>query len=209
MAGRGFGGQLGKLFQDMKEKATETVARQEAAFVRGKVAGSPVKDDDGEIIVDAGHLIDEAVIARAERAGKLGALVMSAGTAQVQDLREKASDTLAKTQDGTESRNLASVEEFREAMAYVGRYAGMDVTDIRGNIIVPQGKRIDAEDVRAARDENLLSSLIYSAQQGQAPAPEPSPLANEPGYQSSRPAAPAKRAALPLVGPEDEPASKQ
>ena len=80
----------------------------------------------------------------------------------------------------------------------------MDVTDIRGKVIVPEGKRIDAEDVRAARDENLLSSLIYSSQQGKAPAPQPSPLANESGYQAPKPAAPARRAALPLVGPDDE-----
>src|SRR5689334_15084036 len=122
MAGSGFGGQLGRFFHDIREKATETVARQEAAFVRGKIAGAVVKDDQGAIIVDAGHTIDDAAIARAERAGKLGALVVSAGTGQVQDLKEKASDTLANTPDGREARNLDSVDEFRQAMAYVGRY---------------------------------------------------------------------------------------
>ena len=128
---------------------------------------------------------------------------MSAGTGQVQDLREKASDTLAKTQDGRESRSLDSVDEFREAMAYVGRYTGLDVTDTRGNVVIAAGKEIDAEDVRVAREEGLLSSLILSAQRGRAPAPEPSPLANEPGYQTTRPTGPVKRAPLPLVGPDD------
>jgi hypothetical protein len=204
MAGQGFGAQLGRFFQEIKEKATETVARQESAFVRGKIAGTRVEDDDGALVVDAGHVIDDAVIARAERAGKLGAVVVSAGTAQVQDLREKASDTLANTQDGREARNLDSVDEFREAMAYAGRYAGMDVTDVRGNVVVPAGKKIDADDVRLAREQGLLSSLVYSAQRGRMPEPEPSPLANEPGYVSRGPAAPAKRAPLPLVGPDED-----
>jgi hypothetical protein len=202
MAGKGFG-QLGRFFQDVRDKATETVARQEAAFARGKIAGTTVQTDDGTVIVDAGHIIDDAAIARAERAGKLGALVVSAGTAQVQDLKEKASDTLANTQDGREARNLDSVDEFREAMAYVGRYTGMDVTDVRGNILVPAGKKVDAEDVRVARESGLLSSLIYSAQRGHAPEPEPSPLTNEPGYAPSKPAVRPKRPSLPLVGPDE------
>jgi len=205
MAGQGFGGQLGRFFHDIKEKATETVARQEAAFARGKIAGSRVQDDEGNIIVDAGHVIDEAAIARAERAGKLGALVMSAGTAQVQDLREKASDTLANTQDGREARNLDSVDEFRDAMAYVGRYTGVDVTDIRGGVVVPAGKKIEADDVRAARDAGLLSAFIYSAQQGHMPEPAAPYKQDTAAYTPQQTTAPPKRVSLPLVGPETKP----
>lgn len=211
MAGQGFGGQLGKFIKDIREKAGETVARQEAAFVRGKIAGTMVQDDEGAIIVDAGHFIDEAAIARAERAGKLGALVMSAGTAQVQDLREKASDTLGNTQDGREARNLDSVDENREAMTYVGRYTGVDVTDIRGNVVVPAGKKIGAEDVHKAREAGLLSALIYSGKQGRATAPgetsstDTTSAAGGAEYAAQQPTTRPKRASLPLVGPDKKP----
>jgi len=196
-----FGKQVGRFFKGIRDKTAETVARQEATFARGKVAGTSVYTDDGTLIVDAGHLIDEAVLARAERAGKLGAVVISAGTAKVQDLREKASDTLSSTQDGREARNLDSVDEFREAMSYIGRYSGVDVTDIRGNIIVPAEKKLDADDVRAAREAGLLSALIYSAQKGHAPEPAaPAPAA----WAAVKPA-PQKRASLPMVGPDSDP----
>ncbi len=204
-----FGKQLGRFFKGIQEKTSETFARQEAAFARGKVAGTAVHSDDGTLIIDAGHLIDEAVLANAERAGKLGAVAVSAGTAQMQDLKEKATDTLANTQNGREARSLDSVEEFQEALAYVGRYTGVDVTDIRGNIIIPAGKKIDPEDVRAAREEQLLSALIYSAQQGHAPAPGSSGPIAEPstspglGYPATTPTP--KRAALPVVGPNAKP----
>ena len=200
-----FGKQVGRFFKGIRDKTAETMARQQASFVRGRVAGTAVHADDGSLIVDSGHLIDDPVIARAERAGKLGALVVSAGAAQMQDLKEKASETLSNTQDGREAHSLNSVDEFREALGYSGRYTGVDVTDIRGNVVVPAGKKIDAADVRAARDAGLLSALIYSSQQGHATAEAAkSEASSSPDASAPTPAPPKKRASLPIIGPNSD-----
>jgi hypothetical protein len=202
------GGQLGRFWRGLRQKTADTVARQEAAFARGKIAGTAVLDDAGEMIVDAGHPIDDAVIERAAVAGKLRALAVSAGMAQVQDAREKARDHLAQTLDGREARALDSVDDYVAARRYVGRTAGVDVTDIRGNVIVPAGKEIKEEDVRLAREAGLLSALVYSAQQA-APVPTP-PAVAEPEradeeFRSQTLAVPQRRSSLPLVSPPDSP----
>src|SRR5438067_1983363 len=157
------GKQIGKMFRNLRDKTTETVARQQAAFVRGKIAGTTVKDAAGHVIVDAGHVIDDAAIARAERTGKLPQLVVSAGTAQVQDLKEKAGDYISHTQEGQEARALDTAEDYARARAYVGWVASTDITDVRGNVVIPQGKEIQEEDVRIAREGGLLSALMSAA----------------------------------------------
>ena len=65
---------------------------------------------------------------------------------------------------------LDSIEEYAEARAYVGRYAGVDVTDIRGNVVIPTGRKLTDDDIRTARDVGLFSALIFSAQQPYTPS---------------------------------------
>ena len=163
--GRSLFGQLNKLVRDVSQKTGDAVARQQAALVRGKISGRVVLDDDGSIIVDSGHVIDDEVIERANSAGKLSQLVMAAGSARVQDIREAAQEQYEKSGAGREARSLDSIEEYAEARAYVGRYAGVDVTDIRGNVVIPTGKKLNDDDIRTAREAGLLSALIFSAQQ--------------------------------------------
>ena len=62
-----------------------------------------------------------------------------------------------------EARSLDSVEDFMEARRYLGKYAVLEVTNIRGEIIVPAGTQIDDEYIRKAREAGQLSALIYSA----------------------------------------------
>src|SRR5580658_6701842 len=162
-------------FTGLKRKAGEAVETQEIALVRGKTAAKAVYSDSGEMIVDAGRPITEAAIERARAAGKLSALVAAAATSQVQDFREKARNAYAATPEGAEARSMASSEQYLEARQYIGRVASSDVTDIRGNIIVSAGMKIDDEHVRAARDAEQLGSLIYSAQQSPAPHPFAAP----------------------------------
>lgn len=177
-------GQISRAWAGFRKKTADLVARQEAAFARGKIAGTPVHDDEGNLLVDAGHRIDDTVIERAAAVGKLRALAVSAGTAQMQDWREKARETLDRTPDGLEARSLESVDDFIEARRCVGRIAGVDVTDVRGNVVVPAGREIQEQDVQVAREAGLLSALIYSAQQ---PAPTASPSPQPPS--PARPAA--------------------
>jgi len=199
-------GQISKAWAGLRKKTSETVARQEAAFARGKIAGTPVTDDEGNVLVDAGHRIDDTAIERAAAAGKLHALAAAAMTAHVQDFKEKAREQLDRTPDGIEARALNSVDDFIEARRYVGRIAGVDVTDIRGNVLIPAGKEINERDVQIAREAGQLSALIYSAQQ---PAPEPLPTADHrpPATQHRTPSTqhptPIARPRLPLVQPSD------
>src|SRR3989442_1335750 len=131
------GKQIANLWSGLRKKATETVAQQEAQYVRGKVAAKPVSDDEGNLIVDAGRRIDEDVIERAQAAGKMHALLAAAVTAQAQDVREQVRKHYDSTPDGQEAQSLAPSEEYLEARRYIGRIAGVDITDIRGNVIIP------------------------------------------------------------------------
>jgi hypothetical protein len=198
------GGKLGRLWRGLKDKTTETVARQEAAFVRGKVAATAVSDGAGNVIVEAGHRIDDRVIQRAEAAGKLHALTLAVSSAQVQDLKEKARESYGSSVDGREAHAVNTIEEFAEARRYVGQRIGMDVTDVRGNVIIAAGKKLDDADVRLAREANLLSALIFAAQQAPPPEAETAaPAAAESDYKSTATQTPIRRGSLPLVKPED------
>jgi len=199
------GAKLGRLWRGVRDKTAETVARQEATFVRGKVAATSVSDDSGNVIVEAGRLIDESIIQRAEAAGKLHALALAVGSAQVQDFKEKARESYSNTAEGREAHSVNSVEAYADARRYIGRRAGVDVTDVRRNVVVPAGKKIDEADVRLAREASLLSALIFSAQQAPPPEAEKpaAPEATATQYAPSTPQAPKRRGSLPLVNPKD------
>ena len=190
-------------FTGLKRKAGEVVETKEIAIVRGKTAAKAVYSDSGELIVDAGHPIDDAAIERAHAAGKMNALTAAAVSSQAQDFKERARTAYAATPEGTEARSMASSEQYIEARQYIGRVAAVDVTDLRGNIIVPAGKKIDDEYVRAAREAEQLGSLIYSAQQSPASYPTAAPPPPK-GTPIAAPVTEAKRAARPLSEYYDE-----
>jgi hypothetical protein len=190
-------------FSGLKRRAEETFETQEIAISRGKTAAKAVYNDAGELIVDAGHPIDDAVIERARTAGKLNALTAAAVSSQAQDFRERARNAYAATPEGTEARSMASSDQYLEARQYIGRVAAVDVTDLRGNIIVPAGMKIDDDYVRAAREAEQLGSLIYSAQQSPAPHPMAAPPPPK-GTPILAPVTEAKRTARPLSEYYDE-----
>jgi hypothetical protein len=208
MAGRGSGSLTG-WWHDIKTRASEAVTAKEADFARGKVAGVAVTDDAGNVLIEPGHRIDDEAIARARQAGKMTALAAAAVKAQTQDLKERVGTQYARTDSGREKLYLESVEEYREARTYLRRILTMDVTDIRGNVIVPAGKALDDEDIRRARDEGLLSALLVAAEQSLPPAPE-TPASAPPaaaGAPFPPPAAP--RPAPLLLNPDEaEPLQK-
>jgi hypothetical protein len=155
-------------------------------------------DEAGNMIVDAGHRIDDTVIQRAQTAGKMHALVAAAVTAQAQDVRDQVRKHYDSTPDGQEAQSMATSEQYIEARRYIGRIAGVDITDIRGNVIVPAGKEIRDEDVRIVRDAGQLAALIYAAQQ---PAPL-HPAAPEPA--AAPPPTNSRRAPVPFDSYYDE-----
>ena len=163
---------LGQWLRNLTGRASEAVANSEAALARGKIAGATVTDDRGQILIEAGQRIDDDVLARARKTGKVAALAASAMKAQTQDVKEKMQAHYARTEVGQEKRLLASVDQYREARSYLGRTLIMDVTDIRGNVIVPAGKELDDEAIRRARDADLLAALLFVAEQSPPSVPK-------------------------------------
>lgn len=196
-----FKSKLSGLFSNAKKAAEDVLESQQIALSRGRTASKDVLSDSGEIIVEAGHRIDEETIQKAKSAGKLSALAGAAVTSSAQDFRERARNTYDSTPDGIEARSMASSEQYIEARRYIGRIASVDVTDIRGNMIIQAGQKLDDSHVRAAREADQLGSLIYSAQQSPAvnyASPPPPPVAAAPSAPSS------SRAARPLTSYYDE-----
>lgn len=185
------GGGIGGFLRGLRKKAGDKVAQRESELVRGKIAARAVVDDTGTVIVDAGHRIDDAIIQRANAAGKLHALVAATMSAKMQDLKEQARERYEHSADGQEARTLATTDAYAEARGYLGRKAAVDVTDIRGNMLVPAGKQIEDEDIRIAREAGQLAALIFSVQQS-APAqgvslPSPSAVAQPVLRRTARP----------------------
>ncbi len=196
--------QIKGFWNSLKQQTSEKVAIGEASFARGQTAGSSVYDDAGQPVVLAGQVIDDGVLERAQAAGKLHAVVAAAMRAQVQDVKEQARTAYEASGDGREAANLETVDEYVEARRYVRWTAAIDVTDIRGNVLIPAGKEIDEDDVRLAREAGQLGALIYSAQQSGPPgvraqAATPPPQEYRPA--PTRPAPP--RPTLPLLSPDE------
>jgi hypothetical protein len=184
-----------------QEAVRSALEREQAAFVLGQVAGTTVQAADGTPLVEAGHRIDEGAVQRAIAEGKLGSLVSSVTTAHVQDLQERVSELRATTAEGTEQANLDSVEDYARARALVGSVAGVDVTDVRGNVVIGAGTRITEEDVRRARAAGLLGALTFSA--AQPAATESSQAGSGASSEQEMPeeAPPPARKRLPLLDP--------
>jgi hypothetical protein len=186
-------------WEGLRSKASHAVADRQAAFARGRVAGVTVTDDAGRTLVEAGQRIDDDILAQARQAGKIAALAASAMKAQAQDIKEKAQAQYARTEAGQEAQVLESVEDYREARRYLGRMLTLDVTDIRGNVVVASGKVLDDADLRRAREAGLLSALLAAAQRSLPAGPDGNVVSPLPS-----PASSPRRAPVLLAGPDDK-----
>jgi hypothetical protein len=193
---------LARWWKGLWSRASGAVVDQQEAFVRGKVAGIPVTDEAGNMLVEAGQRIDDQILTQARAAGKIAALASSVLKAQAQDARETVQTHYARTETAREARLLESVEEYREVNRYLGRTLTLDVTDIRGNIVVPSGKTLDREDVDRAREMGLLAALLSVAEQS-LPATAP-----QGGVPLPSPASAPRRAPLLLADPDEEEATQ-
>src|SRR5579884_3963554 len=135
---------LTRLWYGVRKKTADTVGRQAVGFVRGRVAGMSLIDAEGSSVVEAGQVVDDEVIARAE----------------------EAAGHLGRTAIGQQLWAEGTAGEYAEALNYTGYVTADDVTDIRGNVIVPADKKIDETDIQAARAAGQLSALLYSVKQG-------------------------------------------
>lgn len=182
----------------LRNKASAAIEKQQAAFALGRVAGTTVMDSQGKTVVEAGQRIDEAVLERAYQTETVAAVSASALEGQKQDLKEKVQTHYARTESGRESMLLDSVEEYAELHRYLGRVTTMDVTDIRGNVIVPAGKKLEASDAQLAREAGQLGALLAVARESVPAPPELS------AAETYVPSASPRRPRTLLGEPEDE-----
>jgi len=176
----------------------DAAEREAIAFAIGKTAGRAVTDDAGNVIVDAGFKITPEMAERARQSGKLQALVASVANAGLQDLQEKLDQVRQATPEGQEDAALDSIADYAEARRYVGRTTGVDVTDVRGNVVIPAGTCLTEADVRRARQHGLLQALVHSVQLSAA-APKETPEPDVKAEAEEPLPDPAGRARLPLV----------
>jgi|GEM_PF-705623 len=134
---------VGDAAQNIGEAATD----KQMDFVVGKTASREVTADDGTVIASANQVITRNIAERADRQGKLAALVASASGSILQGAG-------------------AGVEQKAED-AVIGRRAGKDIESDNGSIIVASGQRIGREHVELARSTNKLGDLLASAGLGQ------------------------------------------
>lgn len=190
---------LKDMAQQGAEAVRSAVQRESAALVIGQVAGKTVCDEEGGIIVEAGMRITPEMAERAQECGLVHLLVGAAAAAGVQDLRERVDLARRSTPEGFEDSSLESVDDYAEARRYVGRIAVIDVTDVRGAVVVPGGSHVTEDHVRSARSHGLLRALIYSASQAQPEAPRTRSSSPAPAKPTSDAPDPTERRRLPLV----------
>ena len=195
-----FGKQAAGLWNRFRSKAADVVAQQSAGLIQGRTAAHDVFDDHGVLLVGAGGVIDAEAVEKATAAGKMPALVAAAVAAQGQDLREKLQEGFDRTAEGQERRSLADSEEYIEARKYIRWTAAIEVTDIRGEVLVPAGAAIRDDDVRRVRDAGQLAALIYSARQS-GPPPLTDTMEGAPPPENMPPR---RRTAVPLGETFDE-----
>lgn len=185
----------------------DTVERETMALLVGLTAGRTVRDKTGVAIVEPGMVITPEVAERARQAGKLQALLAAAAAASMQDLQERWDQVRRSTAEGQEDAAMATIDEYAMARRYVGRVAVLNVTDVRGTVIIPAGKRLTEEDIQMAREHDLLLAVIHSATQPQVQSAEGQQPEATPREEDTA-ADPSRRPRLPLVEMpvEEEPA---
>ena len=197
------GDRIAGFWAGLRKATSDLAARPGVSLIKGKAAAVDVIDDRGNLILAAGGIVDDAVLKRAAEAGAVPRLTASVLSAATQDLKERVRSEYERTPEGQDRRSLATSEEYIEARAYIKWIAAVEVTDIRGHILVAAGKEIDDEDVRLVREAGQLGALIYSAQQSGPPplsVKVPPPVTE--GGRVVRP--PSRRTAQPLGGEDVE-----
>ena len=146
---------VGGAVDTAKEKAGEAASNigeaakdKQIAFLEGKTVSQAVTDNSGNVIVSEGQVITRSLAERAERQGKLGALVAAAG--------------------GSMLSGVASKMEQTGENAAIGKRVGKDVEADDGSIIVANGQRVRQQQVELARSKGKLPDLLAAAGLGQA-----------------------------------------
>jgi hypothetical protein len=155
----------------------EELEQKEINYVRGKTAGNDVFDRNGNILVAKGETINDDAIERARQEALLHALMLSSASAIVEAGGEEAKRRLQEFRDITENH---------EADLVLNGIAAWDVKDLRGNVLVKAGQKVNHDVIRRAREEGMLQELVLAvAAPGvlvNADMPQRQRIASEMGY---------------------------
>jgi len=153
--------------------------QQQRSYVLGRTALRPVNGPDGAPIVNAGEVITEDVVTRAEQQGRMPALLLAAGMGGTQEhldnFGRQAQDSFSQMRE--EATHLwnqlthhtnrfadqadTKVEQARIDRA-LGRPASRVILDRQDAVILNTGDIITNAAVQQARDAGVLNILLDS-----------------------------------------------
>ncbi|MCB1859325.1 MAG: PRC-barrel domain-containing protein [Gammaproteobacteria bacterium] len=156
------------VYESAKEATQEKLAALETAtseqqkkFIVGKTASSEVSTESGYLIVNEGETITQKHAERAEEAGKLLSLLISAAGSSISDTYGSAKET---TQALIDELKQASVDKQKQFV--VGKQAATEVTAENGEIVVHKDETITQPIADHAEQSGKLGALIASAASG-------------------------------------------
>jgi hypothetical protein len=131
----------------------EDFEQREIDYVRGKIAGNDVQDNDGNTIVRKGDMITDELIDLACEKGQLHYLMIAAASSVVGAGSEETRRRLREFKDITEGHEIDFVRD---------RLAGAEVRDMSGHVLVHQGDRITDEVIEDAQRDGMLQELVLA-----------------------------------------------
>ena len=146
--------------------------------VRGRRAANPVMAN-GQLILQEGQIVDDAVIRRAKETGTVGEVIRSASLGTARDVTGQASETASyiwsdikrawrNMSDGINQRAAEDDQRARERQARkaLGRPVTRVILDRNDNVILDVGDLVTNRALEAARQSDVLDILIDSVYQG-------------------------------------------
>lgn len=160
-AAQDLGSTAGGALSTAREKVASATTEQQRSFVLGKTTHNDVTDDSGAVLVPGGKTIDESDVQKAESAGKLNALFLSAGGAAASGLLDTAKGRASDLTDRASS--MTAQQREQQLQNAIGKTSGRDVYADDGTAIALQGSVVDYATVERARaygKENQILAAV-------------------------------------------------
>ncbi len=139
------GGVLMSNYENTKNKVQDSYAdikgasvERQKAYAVGKIAGTNVKTDTGELVAAKGSTITTFQVDRAEATGILGALVAAATGGAIDTKLQTLRDNVDSNNNDDDSEEI----DPNSPQAAIGRRAKKDVRSATGSLVAAQGQII-------------------------------------------------------------------
>ena len=129
------------------------IKEKEIEYMRGKKAGHPVTDNEGEYIVERGDLITDKVIEEARASDQLHYLMLAAVSTVVGEGGEAVEERL---------KEFGEVTLQHEIDYLRGKVVNCDVTDWEGNLLARAGDTLTDDYIECARRANAVQKLVLA-----------------------------------------------